>query len=74
MFERKLEAIRAYASQFEGKNAAGEIFPAGGDIYQNVEMHCARYGSLIRRHYGEPFLTHETMAIDDVVAMGVRSI
>lgn len=74
VFERKLEAIRAYASQFEGKNAAGEIFPAGGDIYQNVEMHCARYGSLIRRHYGEPFLTHETMAIDDVVAMGVRSI
>lgn len=73
-FERKLEAIRAYASQFEGKNAAGEIFPAGGDIYQNVEMHCARYGSLIRRHYGEPFLTHETIAIDDVVTMGVRSI
>ena len=73
-FDTKLEAIRAYGSQFDGKNAAGEIFPAGGDIYQNVEMHCARYGSLIRSAYGEPFLTHETVQVDDVVTMAVRSM
>lgn len=73
-FDTKLAAIRAYGSQFDGKNAAGEIFPAGGDIYENVRMHCARYGSLIRCAYGEPFLTHETVRIDDVVAMGVRSM
>ena len=74
VFERKLAAIRCYASQFDGKMAAGEIFPAGGDIYENVRMHCARYGSLIRVAYGEPYLTHETVRIDDVVAMGVRSM
>ena len=73
-FDTKLQAIRAYASQFDGKNAAGEIFPAGGDIYENVTMHCARSGSLIRSAYGEPFLTHETVQVDDVVAMGVRSM
>lgn len=73
-FDKKLETIRAYGSQFDGKNAAGEIFPAGGNIYENVQMHCARYGSLIRCAYGEPFLTHETVRIDDVVAMGVRSM
>ena len=73
-FEDKLAAIRCYASQFDGKMAAGEIFPAGGDVYQNVRMHCARYGSLIRAEYGEPYLTHETVRIDDVVAMGVRSM
>jgi bacillithiol biosynthesis deacetylase BshB1 len=73
-FEAKLGAIRCYASQFEGKNAAGEIFPAGGDIYQNVRMHNARSGSLIRVAYGEPFLTHETVRVDDVVAMGVPSM
>lgn len=73
-FEAKLAAIRCYASQFEGRNAAGEIFPAGGDIYDNVRMHCARYGSLIRSAYGEPFLTHETVRIDDVVTMGVASL
>lgn len=73
-FETKLEAIRCYASQFEGKMAAGEIFPAGDDIYENVRMHNARSGSLIRTAYGEPFLTHETVRVDDVVAMGVRSL
>jgi bacillithiol biosynthesis deacetylase BshB1 len=73
-FEAKLAAIRCYASQFDGKMAAGEIFPAGGDVYQNVRMHCARYGSLIRAEYGEPYLTHETVRIDDVVTMGVRSM
>jgi bacillithiol biosynthesis deacetylase BshB1 len=73
-FETKLAAIRCYASQFDGKMAAGEVFPAGEDIYENVRMHCARAGSLIRTAYGEPFLTHETVRIDDVVAMGVRSM
>jgi bacillithiol biosynthesis deacetylase BshB1 len=73
-FETKMEAIRCYASQFDGRMAAGEIFPAGGDIYDNVRMHSARYGSLIRTAYGEPFLTHETVRIDDVVRMGVRSM
>jgi len=73
-FDRKMAAIRCYASQFEGRMAAGEVFPAGDDIYENVRMHCARAGSLIRVAYGEPFLTHETVRIDDIVAMGVRSM
>jgi bacillithiol biosynthesis deacetylase BshB1 len=73
-FDVKLAAIRCYASQFDGKMAAGEIFPAGDDIYENVRVHCARAGSLIRAAYGEPYLTHETVRIDDVVTMGVRSM
>jgi bacillithiol biosynthesis deacetylase BshB1 len=74
VFEAKLAAIRCYASQFDGKMAAGEIFPAGDDIYENVRLHSARAGSLIRAAHGEPYLTHETVRIDDVVAMGVRSM
>ncbi len=73
-FEKKMEAIRCYASQFDGKMAAGEIFPSGDDIYENVRMHCARAGSLIRTAYGEPFMTQETVRIDDIVGMGVRSM
>ena len=72
--EAKMAAIRCYASQFDGKMAAGEIFPAGGDVYENVRMHCARYGSLIRCAFGEPYFTHETVRIDDIVDMGVRSM
>ena len=73
-FATKLAAIRCYASQFDGKMAAGEIFPAGEDIYENVRLHSARAGSLIRVAHGEPYLTHETVRIDDVVTMGVRSM
>jgi bacillithiol biosynthesis deacetylase BshB1 len=73
--ETKMEAIRCYSSQFDGKTWGGEVFP-GGDrpLYDQVRMHAARYGSLIRTAYGEPFHTLETMAVDDVVALGVRSI
>jgi bacillithiol biosynthesis deacetylase BshB1 len=73
-FERKLAAIRCYASQFDGVKAAGEIFPTGQDLYSLVETQNAHYGSLIRVRYGEPFFTHETMAVEDVVKLGVRSM
>jgi len=73
--ETKMAAIRCYASQFDGKTWGGEVFP-GGDrpLYDQVMMHAARYGSLIRKEYGEPFYIAETMEVDDVVALGVRSI
>jgi bacillithiol biosynthesis deacetylase BshB1 len=73
-FERKMQAIRCYASQFDGAQAAGEIFPTGQDLYSLVETQNAHYGSLIRSRYGEPFFTHETMQVDDVVAMAVQSM
>lgn len=73
-FERKLAAIKCYGSQFEGAKAAGEIFPTGQDLYSLVETQNAHYGSLIRKRYGEPFFTHETMEVEDVVQLGVRSI
>ncbi len=73
--ETKMEAIRCYSSQFDGKTWGGEVFP-GGDrpLYDQVRMHAARYGSLIRTEYGEPFHVVETMQVDDVVALPVRSI
>jgi bacillithiol biosynthesis deacetylase BshB1 len=73
-FERKMAAIRCYASQFDGAKAAGEIFPTGQDLYSLVETQNAHYGSLIRTRYGEPFYTHETMAVDDVVGLAVQSM
>jgi len=73
-FEAKLEAIRCYTSQFEGLNAAGEIFPTGQNIYDLVRTQHAHYGSLIRTAYGEPFVTEEAVRVDDVVTMGVVSI
>ena len=73
-FERKMTAIRCYASQFEGAKAAGEIFPTGQDLYSLVETQNAHYGSLIRCRYGEPFYTAETMRVEDVVSLEVQSL
>ncbi len=73
-FDRKMAAIRCYGSQFDGAEAAGEIFPTGQDLYGLIETQNAHYGSLIRARFGEPFFTHETVLVDDVVQLGVRSI
>lgn len=73
-FARKLDSIRCYASQFEGADQAGEIFPTGQPLLERVETQTRHYGSLIREPYGEPFYTEETVAVDDVVSLGVRSM
>ncbi|HUE95185.1 MAG TPA: bacillithiol biosynthesis deacetylase BshB1 [Longimicrobiaceae bacterium] len=73
--DAKLEAVRCYGSQFDGKTWGGEVFPGGErSLYDQVRMHAARYGALIRTEYGEPFYTVETVRIDDVVQLDVRSV
>jgi bacillithiol biosynthesis deacetylase BshB1 len=73
-FAAKMAAIRCYASQFDGAKAAGEIFPTGQDLYELIRVQSAHYGSLIRTAYGEPYFTHETVAVDDVLTLGVSSL
>ena len=73
VFERKMEAIRCYASQFDGLTQAGEVYPTGEPLYDVVRHQAAHYGSLIRTRYGEPFFTHETMRVDDVAALEVST-
>jgi len=73
-FEAKIQAIRCYSSQFDGAKAAGEIHPTGQDLYELIRVQSAHYGSLIRRSYGEPFFTYETMEVGDVLQLGVQSL
>ena len=73
-FERKVEAVRCYASQFKGSTAAGEIFPTGQPLVERVETASRHYGSLVRAPHGEPFHTDETMRVSDVTRLGVRSL
>ena len=72
-FERKLEAVRCYASQFEGVTQAGEVYPNGEPLYEIIRHQAAHYGSLIRTRYGEPFFTTETMRVDDVTQLQVST-
>jgi LmbE family N-acetylglucosaminyl deacetylase len=73
VFERKLEAIRCYGSQFDGAVQAGEVLPNGEPLYDVVRHQAAHYGTLIRARYGEPFLTLETMRVDDVTTLQVST-
>jgi len=73
VFELKLEAIRCYASQFEGETQAGEVYPSGEPLEDVVRHYGAFYGTLIRRRYGEPYFTTEMVAIDDVLSLEVST-
>jgi N-acetylglucosamine malate deacetylase 1 len=72
-FERKMEAVRCYDSQFSAVTQAGEVYPNGEPLYDVVRHYAAYYGAMIRRRYGEPFLTTETMMVDDIVALEVAT-
>ena len=43
VFERKLEAVRCYASQFEGVTQAGEVYPNGEPLF-DIVRHQAEIG------------------------------
>lgn len=73
VFERKLEAIRCYDSQFGGAIQAGEVYPTGEPLYDVIRHHAAYYGALIRSRYGEPFFTTETVKVDDIVGLDVAT-
>lgn len=74
-FERKLEAIFAFGSQFEDRTAMGDVLGGGTrPLRDQIRVHAAHYGSLIRRPYGEPYWTRETMRVDDIVAMDVNTM
>lgn len=68
--ERKLEAILAYESQFAGRTSLGGV-RGGGDrpIAEQIRAQHAHYGSWIRRPYGEPYWTRETVEVNDVVEL-----
>ena len=72
-FETKLAAIACYKSQFEGEVQSGEIYPNGEPLADVIRHHAAHYGTLIRRKYGEPFYTTETMLVDDITSLEVAT-
>jgi bacillithiol biosynthesis deacetylase BshB1 len=72
-FERKLEAIRCYGSQFDEVTQAGEVYPNGEPLYDIIRHQAAHYGSLIRTRYGEPYFTTEMMRVDDITALEVST-
>ena len=72
--ERKIRALECYESQFGGKSGIGEVFPAGSrPLLEQIRATHATYGSLIRREYGEPYWTQETLAVDSLASLDVAT-
>lgn len=73
-FERKLESVRCYMSQFDPSSESKQIFVPGIDIYEYIRTRDREYGMQIRKQYAEPYVVKEIIEIDDPVTMPVASI
>ena len=73
-FERRMAALLSYESQYGPAAEASHLFPDQAEIRERLASIARFYGNLIGVKYGEPFVIKEAMRVDDITAMGVRSI
>ena len=73
-FERRMAALFAYDSQYGEQPEASDLFPQQQEIRERLGAIARFYGNLIGVKYGEPFVMKEAMRVDDITAMGVRSL
>jgi bacillithiol biosynthesis deacetylase BshB1 len=71
-FDRRMAALLSYQSQYGG-GGGSDLFPGETEIRERLGAIARFYGNLIGAKYGEPFVTKETMRVDDLLALGVRS-
>ena len=73
-FEARMAALLSYESQYGTQGEGSGLFPQEQEIRERLGAAARFYGNLIGVKYGEPYLVKETMQVDDIVNMGVRSI
>ncbi len=73
-FEKKLKSILCYGSQFSPRKDVQNLFPSRSDLRERVGSLARHFGLMIGVRYGEPFVMREVAAVDDIVALPVRSI
>ncbi len=73
-FERRMGALLSYRSQYGDSPEGSDLFPAQEEIRERLAAIARYYGNLIGVRYGEPFVVKEMQRVDDIVAMGVRSL
>jgi N-acetylglucosamine malate deacetylase 1 len=73
-FERRMSALLSYESQYGAVGEAAELFPNQLEIRERLAAIARFYGNLIGVKYGEPFVVKETMRVDDITTLGVRSL
>jgi N-acetylglucosamine malate deacetylase 1 len=73
-FEKKLKSVLCYSSQFSSEKDVRNLFPSRKDLKERVGSLARHFGLMIGARFGEPFVTREVAAVDDVVTMPVRSV
>jgi len=73
-FDKKLKAILAFASQFSPRGEMRNLFPSRADWRERLAAQAWHFGHMIGVRYGEPFVTREVAAVEDIVNMPVKSI
>jgi N-acetylglucosamine malate deacetylase 1 len=72
-FERRMDALFCYESQYGETQQGSGLFPAREEIIERHAAIARFYGNLIGVRYGEPFVMKEVMRVDDLAAIPVRS-
>ncbi|HTA44866.1 MAG TPA: bacillithiol biosynthesis deacetylase BshB1 [Bryobacteraceae bacterium] len=73
-FDRRMESLLAYRSQYGETSDGGFLFPNETEIHERLAAIARFYGNLIGVKYGEPFVVREAMRVDDIVSLPVRSL
>jgi bacillithiol biosynthesis deacetylase BshB1 len=73
-FERRMESLFAYRSQYAEVTEGSTLFPNEAEIRERLSATARFYGNLIGVKFGEPFVVKETMRVDDIVELPVRSL
>jgi len=73
-FDRRMESLLAYRSQYAEVIEGSTLFPNEAEIQERLAAMARFYGNLIGVRFGEPFVVKETMRVDDVVELPVRSL
>jgi bacillithiol biosynthesis deacetylase BshB1 len=73
-FEARMAALLSYQSQYGAQGEGSGLFPQEQEIRERLGAIARFYGNLIGVKYGEPFVVKETIEVDDIVNMSVRSI
>ncbi len=73
-FDRRMESLLTYRSQYGPVEAGATLFPDEQEIRDRLAAMARFYGNLIGVKYGEPYVVKETMRVDDIVSLPVRSL
>jgi hypothetical protein len=72
-FDRRMDALFAYESQYGARDEATGLFPDAVEIRDRLAGIARFYGNLIGVKYGEPYVVKETLRVDDVLSLGART-